>query len=308
MKTLKVSKLTISALIAANLLTVTMASAEAGIGSLKKFHQVVKTNAKENLQDPYYQIKSVKVRELTDEESMEFINEDRAVETSSPLVVKNFAPGNNLPTPSPIAPGDGGLSVGQGPGSNPAQLPGPITGSEGPQAGGAVNSVIMVIDQLIAIGQKIIPMIKDGKSIVTNNPMTAVSILPRTDLKDFVVHDMGNWTIPVNKRYKIAFTNGFNVEVVSFVYSVTYQYNGTFNGKGKYLAGIRASARNIDIMWGFDLDASSQLIQISNVGTVDNVIAGATLEMTYTVKNVFRNITTSESFHVTGDGRLYKLD
>lgn len=308
MKTLKVSKLTISVLIAANLLSISMASAGANKTTLKKFHQVLKTDVKEKLQDPYYQIKSVKVRELTDEESMEFIDEDRLDDVSSPLTTKDFAPGKHLPPPGIAAPADGGLSVGQGPGTTPAQLPGPIAAPEVPQAGGSVNSVIMVIDQLIAIGQKIIPMIKDGKSVVTNNPMTAVSILPRTDLKDFVVHDMGNWTIPVNKRYKIIFTNGFNVEVVSFVYSVTYQYNGTFNGKGKYLAGIRASARNIDITWGFDLDASSQLIQISNVGTVDNVIAGATIEMSYTVKTVLRNITTSESFHVTGDGRLYKLD
>jgi hypothetical protein len=188
----------------------------------------------------------------------------------------------------------------------PTDNPGGSTVPNGPA--GALDSVIMVVDKLIAIGQKIIPMIKDGKSVITNSPMTAVSVLPRTDLKDFQVHDMGGWSIPVNRHYKITFANGFGVEVVSFVYSITYQYNGSMDGKGKYLAGIRAAARNIDIMWGFDLDASSQLIQIANVGTQQNVVAGATIEMTYTVKNWTRNLTYSLYFHISGDGKLYKLD
>ena len=119
---------------------------------------------------------------------------------------------------------------------------------------------------------------------------------------------MGGWSIPVSKHYKISYTNGLGMEVVSFVYSISYQYNGSADGKGKYLAGIRASARNITISWGFDLDASSQLLQISNAGTQQNVVAAATIEMTYTVKNWTKNITTSESFFVTGEGKLYKLD
>lgn len=138
--------------------------------------------------------------------------------------------------------------------------------------------------------------------------MSAVSVLPRLDTKDTAVHDMGGWSIPVTKHYKISYTNGFNSEVVAFIYSITFQHGGQFEGKGKYLTGIRASARNISVAWGFDLDASSSLIAISNVGTPANVVAGATVEMSYTVKNWTKTLTTNESFFVAGDGRLYKLD
>jgi hypothetical protein len=166
----------------------------------------------------------------------------------------------------------------------------------------------MVAEKIVAIGDKIMPTIEKGRPAVTNKPMQAISVLPRIDAKDPVVHEMGNWSIPVTKHYKITYSNGMGSNVVSFVYSVTFQHSGSYGGKGKYLAGVRVSARDIRVDWGFDLDANSELIQISNVGTSENVVAGATIEITYTVKNVLRQLTTTVGFHVTGDGRIYKLD
>lgn len=174
--------------------------------------------------------------------------------------------------------------------------------------GGALNSIIMVIDKLIAIGQKITPTIEKGRPVVTNNPMTAVSVLPRTDQKDFVVHEMGNWSIPKTAIFKVSYVNGFNSKVVEFNYAVTFQFNGTHKGKGKYLNGIRVSPKNINVSWGFDLDASSQLIAISNVGTEEDVVAGATLEIVYTVKNWTKNITTADGFFVNGRGEIYRVN
>lgn len=291
MKNANVSKLAIAAIIAVQLLNVEVASAKLP----KKLIETLKTSRIEALQDPYFQVKKIKIRELTNEEALEFNSEDKVPAIST----KGFA-GPGIPNIPPIPPnGDGGLNGG---------LIATTPNDPAPTTKGVFEGIIMIVDKLIAIGQKIIPAIKDGKSVVTNNPMASVSVLPRSENKDPVVHDMGGWTIPVSKHYKIVYENGFGAEVVSFVYSISYQYNGSVDGKGKYLAGIRASARNIAISWGFDLDASSQLLQISNVGTQQNVIAGATIEMSYTVKNWTRNITTSTSFHVTGDGRLYKLD
>lgn len=290
MKIQNVTKLTLAAMIAVQLLNVEVASAKLP----NKFIQKLKTSNIEALQDPYFQVKSMKIRELTSEEALEFNTEDQQLS----IVSKAFN-GPGIPNIPPVPPSNNGR-VGE--------LAATTADGSGPTTRGALDSIIMVVDKLIAIGQKIIPTIKEGKSVVTNNPMASVSVLPRSEAKDPVVHDMGGWSIPVSKHYKIAYVNGFGSEVVTFVYSISYQYNGSVDGKGKYLAGIRASARNITIAWGFDLDASSQLLQISNVGTQQNVIAGATLEMTYTVKNWTKNITTSTSFHVTGDGKLYKLD
>lgn len=223
------------------------------------FTQTLRTSNAEGLEDPYFQVKAVKVRELSDEESLRFID---------PTIP---------PVPTPPPAGDSG-------------------------------GIISTIDKIIAIGQKIMPIIKAGVPVVNNNPMSAISVLPRTDLKDQVLHEMGGWSIPVSKHYQITFENALGMDVVTFIYSISYQHSGNIDGKGKYLTGVRASARDISVYYGFDLDASSQLLQISNVGTKDNIIAGATLEMSYTVKNWTRNITTHASYFVSGDGKFHELD
>lgn len=282
--TLNLSKVALSLVIVTQLAgTNAMAAA--------KFKETKLTTNKSALADRKYQIKSQTISELSDEEAMEFINEPVGLTTKDltlPIVPPRF-PVNNT----------GGLTATTGTGPVTTPTPGPT---------GIFDGIIMVVDKLIAIGQKIIPTIEKGKAVVTNNPMAAISVLPRLDTKDPVVHDMGGWSLPVTKHYKISYKNGYNSEVVSFIYSVSYQYGGSHDGKGKYLAGIRASARNINVTWGFDVDASSQLIQISNVGTSDKVIAGATIEMSYTVKNWTRQITSNVSFFVAADGRLLKLD
>jgi len=281
MKTLNLTKVALTVVVATQLL-----SAEAFAGS--KLKETLLTSKKEAIQDPYFQIKSRSVQELTDEEAMEFINENPGLETKA----------LNIPSIPPRPPEAGNLiSAGAGGAAGPT-----------PSPTGALDSIIMVVDKLIAIGQKIIPTIEKGKAVVTNSSMAAVSVLPRLEAINPVVHDMGNWSLPVTKHYKIVYKNGLGSDVVSFVYSITYQHSGTYGGKGKYLTGIRASARSINVAWGFDLDASSQLVQISNVGTVNKVVAGATIEIQYTVKNWTRTITNVVSYFIAGDNRLYKLD
>lgn len=231
------------------------------------------TRKSEN-EDPYFKIESVKMSELTDEEALEFND----TEANAPAPTINKINKLKKLTNSTVNP---------------------------PERSGGI---IMLIDKLVAIGEKIIPTIKQGKAVVTNNPMASVSVLPRINAKDPVVHDMGGWSVPYSKHYKVVYTNGLGMEVVSFVYSISYQFNGSWNGLGKYLTGIRASARKIEIVWGFDLNASSQLLQISNIGTAQNVIAGATVEMSYTVSNWLQTITTNKSFFIAGNGKLWQLD
>jgi hypothetical protein len=307
--------------------------------------------------DPYYQITKKTVTELSDEEALEFVNDEENKMTFSlgekngprlpkipprpPEVnpgikededlndtgivsdddtesaskddpkkdpkqdpkepVKKDPPKKDPPKKDPPKRDDSDISIGSDLVASNGKTP-------GGGVGGALDSIIMVVDKISAIGQKITPIIEKGRPVVTNNPMAALSVIPRLDTKDPVLHEMGGWSIPMTKHYKIAFSNGFGSEVVSFVYSITYQFGGNYKGSGKYLTGVRASARNLVVSWGFDLDASSTLVQISNIGTTANPVAGATVEISYTVKNWSRINTTNEAFFIAGDGRLFKMD
>ncbi len=240
------------------------------------------TRNAESLEDPYYQIKKVTVEPLTAEESLALEIEDREMNSKNTGIPSlPVIPGVTAPTPSP---------------------------STGGGTGGVLDGVIMVVDKLIAIGQKIIPTIEKGKAVVTNNPMSAISVLPRVDATTGVVLEMGGWSLPKTQHFKVNYENGYGMTVVSFVYSVSFQHSGKYKGTGAYLTGIRASARSINVVWGFDVDASSQLLQISNIGTEENVVAGATIEMAYTVKNWTRQITYYKSFFVSGKGLIMAID
>lgn len=269
------SKMGLLAVVAATLLS-SEVSLAAGLTK-----QVLNTNKIEALEDPYFQIQSINSTEISELEAEILVDDSAKNQMDTKKITPVITPRDN-----------------------------PIPGADGetkPKTG-LLDGVIMVVDKLIAIGQKLMPIIDKGRAVVNNTPMGAVAVLPRLDKTEKEVHDMSNWSLPTTKHYKIVYKNGWGSDVVTFVYSVTYQYNGTFEGKGKYLTGIRASARQINVAWGFDVDASSQLLQISNVGTSENVIAAATLEISYTVKNWTRTNTNIVSYFVTGDGRMYKLD
>lgn len=171
-----------------------------------------------------------------------------------------------------------------------------------------LNNVLAVIDKIIAIGEKIIPLIEKGKAVYHSKNMEAISVIPNLGTNESSLSALSNWSYPTTKHFKVVFENLYGIDVVSFVYSVTFQYGGSYAGKGKYLTGVRIATRDVSVLWGFDVDAHSELIQISNVGTSNNVVAGATIEISYTVGNVLNVISTAESFHVTGDGRIFKLD
>jgi hypothetical protein len=116
-----------------------------------KFHEQLLTNDEIGLEDPYYQLKKMQVRELSDEEALQFNNEESLRVNLAPNIIsKNFIgsiPGGLAPTIPPMPPqADPGIPGGSSPAPQPPT--------------GVFGSIIMVIDKLIAIGEKIIPTIE----------------------------------------------------------------------------------------------------------------------------------------------------
>ncbi len=173
----------------------------------------------------------------------------------------------------------------------------------------ALGEIIMVVDQLIALGKKIWPIVQAGRPVINTQFSPALSVLPRTnDAPDMVaMYQMSNWQSPTQKSYLIEYKNGFGSTVISFTYSVSFQYGGKYEGKGLYLTGLDVSASNIRVSWGFEFDATSALINISNSGTMEDPIATATVRIDYKSKSFFNAIHASEAFHVRGDGSLTKV-
>jgi hypothetical protein len=174
----------------------------------------------------------------------------------------------------------------------------------------SLGQVILVVDQLLALGKKIWPIIQAGKPVVTSNFAPTISVLPRVNgatSNEISFYEMENWSAPTQKSYKVSFKNGWGSEVISFVYTVAFQYNGSYQGKGRYITGLDVRASQISVSWGFEFNADSVLVNIANLGTQVSPVASATVRINYTAQSVLRTIQTSESFHVTGTGQSSKL-
>lgn len=185
----------------------------------------------------------------------------------------------------------------------------PLVPYPAPQASGIgdpLGEIIMVVDKLIALGERIWKIVEKGRPVVTTN-FQPISVLPKTIDPLGTFYDMEDWRAPLTKRYNLTFKNGFGSKVIDFTFYVIYQYGGSYEGAGKYLTGIQIVPENLGVSWGFKFDAQSTLMTISNRGSKSNPVAAATFLLTCTSSSPLKEIRTSATFHVTGDGQLIAL-
>lgn len=169
-----------------------------------------------------------------------------------------------------------------------------------------LGSIIAAANQLIAFGTKVWEIIKKGKPVVNVDMGKPISILPKSDDPNVAFLQMENWSAPKAKRYRVEYKNMLGMSVIAFDYTVQFQYNGQYDGTGKYVTGLQVTASNVAVSWGFQFDASSELMSISNRGRLDNPIAAGTVQINYHASSVLRDISSAETFHVTGTGEVLK--
>jgi|GEM_PF-687861 hypothetical protein len=173
----------------------------------------------------------------------------------------------------------------------------------------SLGQVIMIVDKLLGLGKKIWPIIEAGKPVLNTTFVPAISVLPKVENEphDVAFYNMANWQAPRQRSYQVDFKNGWGIKVISFTYNVSYQYGGSYQGSGLYLTGVDVSASNISVSWGFNFNATSNLVSIANRGTEDDPIASATVKIQYEASSVLRNIQSAQSFHVTGAGDIEQV-
>ncbi len=94
------------------------------------------------------------------------------------------------------------------------------------------------------------------------------------------------------------------MEVVRFDYMVIMTYGGKFNGKGAYLTGVQMIPSNINVMYGFDLNAKMKVQSIANHGTKSNPNAGVVLVLNYRVSNMLNSSEINDTVLLTGNGLI----
>lgn len=168
------------------------------------------------------------------------------------------------------------------------------------------GKVISTARDLVALGEDIYRLVSKGKPNVTTS-YDPISVIPKVDGKPVELMDTESWSMPSKRSYQLVLKNLYGVSVITFRYSVIFSYNGSYDGKGAYLTAAQIQPDYVNVLWGFDFNATMKLGGIQNQGTRANPIAAATLRMEYTASNVMNSRTIGDTFFITGKGGFRKL-
>lgn len=176
------------------------------------------------------------------------------------------------------------------------------------QANQSLGTIVEITDRLIAIGQKVWKIIESGKPVQNiDGVIPSVSVLPRGLQDSGSLYDMFGWSEPVVKKFNLDYKNAMGATVITLRFSVQMQYAGTDGNGGVYLSGVSIVPDQVKVAWGWDFNAQTRLINITNRGTAQNPIAAATLELAYQVKNAKVNESKRLRFFVDANGKIAQL-
>ncbi len=170
-----------------------------------------------------------------------------------------------------------------------------------------IDEIAAQIDGMIAIGKKIWTIIDAGRPVITTTGIVpSISVLPEIDSpsKTPALHQMANWSPPKTKSFRVSYKNNFGSEVVGFTYTVFFQHNGSYKGRGQYITSLKVQVSEITASWGFNFDAVSELISVANVGSDEQPVASAILQISYKVKGLLNESRSAQSFYVDGRGAI----
>lgn len=169
---------------------------------------------------------------------------------------------------------------------------------------GGVGEYIMAAREIIAFGKEVYKIIEAGKPVVNVGDAVPLSILPKDEKGQMVdAFMLENWKMPKAQKYRVIATNGFGMKVISFDFMLMYTYGGTFKGKGAYITGAEVSPTQVDVAWGYNLDANMKVKSIFNQGSTASPVAAAVLEINYTIKTVMKESRSTKKFMINGRGQ-----
>jgi hypothetical protein len=173
-----------------------------------------------------------------------------------------------------------------------------------------IDEVVMYVDGIIAIGKKVWPIIEAGRPVInTAGIQPTINVLPRLDngVTHAELYDMANWSAPKVVSYRVSYKNLFGNEVIGFTYTIYFQYGGNYQGVGKYITGLAVQASEVYAAWGFNFDASSELVNVANIGSALNPVASAIVRVSYKGRGL-NELRNQQSFYVDGNGTMKLLN
>jgi len=151
---------------------------------------------------------------------------------------------------------------------------------------------------------------KTWKFIVDNQPELSATghhahIVP-VEATDW--RDLENWGRPQSKVIRAVYKNLFGGTVVDLSYRLIFTPHGEHQGTGQYLANVTVVPESVDVAWGYTLNASGQMYEVTNRGTKENPIASTQLQVNWFVGTIVKKSQSTQNFYIEGSGYSSILD
>ncbi|MCX5794149.1 MAG: hypothetical protein NTY77_01465 [Elusimicrobia bacterium] len=178
------------------------------------------------------------------------------------------------------------------PGKEPFR-PGPDGGSDGPDP-------LVLIDQIINLGQKIWAIVEANKPVV--NIQTQYGTATPKGVDHWT--QLAGWKAPEGTVYGFSAKNAYGATVINVRYQVLRTCGGNYNGKGKYLTAVTIDPLTVDVLWGYKFNLSVEIpdSSIANAGTTENPVAAMQPLVKWTIATVIKESNGRSSYYVRGDG------
>ena len=156
----------------------------------------------------------------------------------------------------------------------------------------------------ISLGEKLWALITSNKPVVSVSTKRAF-VLPVAE-QDWT--QMENWKGPAAHTYKLQYKNGFGSTVITHVYTIAYNYGGTYNNQGQFLANVTVIPSQVDVAWGYTLNTSVELGDAVNTSSKTNPIPGIEVQIITKIDTTFKHGETRDGFFVKGSGECVPLN
>lgn len=159
---------------------------------------------------------------------------------------------------------------------------------------------LVSIEKIVNIAAKVWQIIKDNAPVVNIDTKYATAypqgVTSATQL--------AGWSRPKSYVYGFYAENLYGSTTVDVKYKVTYTYNGSYKGKGKYLTAVTVVPEKAQVSWGyrFHMSASVPDSTIANVGTDADPIAAMQLKLNWTMASALKQVDGTSVYYVEGNG------
>jgi hypothetical protein len=158
------------------------------------------------------------------------------------------------------------------------------------------------IDQIINILKKIWDFVKENKPVVN----TAVDVASAVPQGITSWQQLAGWQQKHTGQYIVEYVNGFGITVVKIVLRIHFYYRGNYNGVGRYITCATASIDEMNVLWGYTLNASMTIPDsgIVNIGTSSAPVAAMQMFVHWTVDTIIQHQEGSVTYAIDGNGNV----